>query len=622
MGQEQSKNSTESLQNNNNNNNNNEETSSNISSTGSSSAANELRQQQRVQNASARALKQQQLRDIAQHNKSTSFFHKAAVVSSSSPNSNNNNLLSDQQYQPLSEEEIPLLPIVSHFTYAVMCEWVYGEAERRPLPSGWKVLLDAKECYLDREGYYAAAFINDSLRSVVVAQRGTTNAEGMRAGVWVFFEEQNIQFYLAAQFSKLVRLRLQLRNPGCLPEDDGVEDPTQIYTISYTGHSLGSVLAACRAVEEHTFAVTFESPGCKKFVAQTMHPFKTEEIDIDIITYLRNPNPVNSLKPHCGFLVQLPSEADDPKRITNMKKATSEVSGNTGGISGMSTARTNSGSTSNNRIVQQQQRNNNNTTSNNNNSNSNSGVSDDKQQQQQQQGSSAVTASQKRKRPFGMPSLSNLWSTQDFLRVRLLEAALPDVQQYLTKLEPVIRELIDYTAQSHSISAIVNTMERGERTHQGQQIIIRWPENLLQFVEYYNIVRELNLIWDTTDNSNRQQLTHALSAYKLLLSKLWQTEFRPEFRIPIGFLNMHSRTLLQLLGAEDAEYQLGKLPLTKRDLRVLATVYTESGNMVSTKLSAFQMKQYLAVITQRAKVRAALERWHHHENVLKKKSKL
>jgi hypothetical protein len=621
MGQEQSKTNNEQIS----NNNNNEETASNISSAGSSSAANELRQQQRVQNASARALKQQQLRDHLAHrnnNKHSSTSSSSLVKVSSS---NSINPLHDQQYQPLADEEIPMLPIVSHFSYAVMCEWVYGEAERHPLPSGWKVLLDAKECHLDREGYYAAAFINDSLRSVVVAQRGTTNAEGMRAGVWVFFEEQNIQFYLAAQFSKLVRLRLGLRNPGCLPEDDAAEDPTQIYTISYTGHSLGSVLAACRAVEEHTFAVTFESPGCKKFVAQTMHPFKTEEIDIDIITYLRNPNPVNSLKPHCGFLVQLPSEADDPKRITNMKKATSEVSGNAG-ASGLSTARATSGSASNNRVMQQQQQQNQRNTSSNNNNNasissSNSGVSTANASilaTQQDQ----VLVHQKRKRPFGMPSLSNLWSTQDFLRVRLLEAALPDVQQYLSRLEPVLRELMDYTAQSHSISAIVNTMERGERTHQGQQVIIRWPENFLQFVEYYNIVRELNLIWDTTDNSNRQQLTHALSAYKQLLSKLWQTEFRPEFRIPIGFLNMHSRTLLRLLGAEDAEYQLGKLPLTKRDLRVLATVYTESGNMVSTKLSAFQMKQYLAVITQRAKVRAALERWHHNDTVLKKKSKL
>ena len=198
--------------------------------------------------------------------------------------------------EPLSEDDISQLPIVSHFHYAVMCEWVYGEPERRQIPSGWSLLLDASDCHLDREGYYAAAFINDSLKSVVVAQRGTTNAEGLRAGVWIFFDETSIQFHLSAQFSKLVRLRLQMRNPGCLPEDDHPgQDPSQIYTISYTGHSLGSVLASCRAVEEHTFAVTFESPGCKKFVAQTMHPFKAD--DIDIITYLRNPKIFNIFCP-------------------------------------------------------------------------------------------------------------------------------------------------------------------------------------------------------------------------------------------------------------------------------------------------------------------------------------
>ena len=219
-----------------------------------------------------------------------------------------------------------------------------------------------------------------------------------------------------------------------------------------------------------------------------------------------------------------------------------------------------------------------------------------------------------------MPNLGSLWSTQDFLRVRLLEAALPDVQAYLNKLEPTLRELMDYTAQAHSISSIVSVMERGERTHQGQQVILRWPENLLQFVEYYNIVRELNLIWDTTNFEQQQKLTHAFSAYKNLLAKLWQTEFRPHFRLPLGFLNMHSRTLLRLLGAEDVDYQVKKLPLTKLDRRVLATVYTESDNMVSTALSAFQMKQYLAMMTQRASLRAALERYS--ANVIQTRSKL
>lgn len=560
----------------------------------------------------------------------------------------------------LTADEISSLPLVSHFAYARFCEWVYKDPGQRPLPpGGWSVLLDASECRLDREGYYGCAFVNDRLRSCVIAQRGTTTAEGLRAGIWVYFDEQTIQFHLAAQFSKLVRLRLQMRRPGCLPEDDMSDlaaGPNSIYTISYTGHSLGAVLAACRAAEEHTHAVTFESPGCKKFVEQTMHPFKAE--DVDVITYLRNPNPINSLKPHCGFLVQLPSHADDPKKITDIKKATTTT---TASASASSDAASSSASSSTSQKKQQQPQKNSSPLSS---SASNGGKKP------------APVAAPSRLFQSGMPaSFSQMWGARDFFRVRLLENAFPELQSYLTKLEPALREMLDYTTQAHSIQSICDIMEEAERTGgQGQQVVLRWPENLLQFTEYYNIIRELNLIWEKTEtrdgggDRDRKDLVHALGAYKAFLSKLWLTEARPKHKIALRFLNRHSRTLLELIMATSSSLSstaaaagnkrdssssssaanaitggeegggashhvqqpiitmsvvvpfasadedhsaraFESLPISARDRKVLRTVVVESDNLVSSALTAFQMKQFLGVMTQRASVRTVLEKW-------------
>ena len=210
--------------------------------------------------------------------------------------------LSDNAQPALSAAEATHLPVVPHVVYAELAHHVYGGIDCPDLPEGWSVFLSCEELCLNREGYYATAYINESIRHCIIAQRGTVDLDGLRAGVCILFDEPNIQFALAEQFSKQVRLKLQLSREAASVEN--ADEPH--YHVSYTGHSLGAVLAACRACAENTFAVTFESPGCRSYLEKTLRPFRVEEADI--VTYLRPPNPINTLKQHAGYLIQLPPD--------------------------------------------------------------------------------------------------------------------------------------------------------------------------------------------------------------------------------------------------------------------------------------------------------------------------
>lgn len=205
---------------------------------------------------------------------------------------------------------------------------------------------------------------------------------------------------------------------------------------------------------------------------------------------------------------------------------------------------------------------------------------------------------------------------------------MPELQTYLTRVEPVIRELLDHTQQVHSIASIVESMEHASG-HQGQDVILVWPTHIMQFLEYFNITREM------ADPNNQDANLYA--AYTSLLSRLYMTESRPKHKIPVKFLNRDSQRLLALwlyavhkestsavfptafaaLGKDDfintaamqrfvaSAQRYGLSPL---DIRFLNSLTVVGENLVSRVVTAFQAKQYLAIVTMRPEVRAALDR--------------
>ena len=416
----------------------------------------------------------------------------------------------------LKPEEVSGLPLVPHITYATLCEHVYNEPDRRPIPKGWRALMSCDEVHLDKEGYYATAYINEEIKHCIIAERGTSDALGIRAGVWMYFDEPTIQFALAEQFSKLVRLRLSLIKTSIPSRSLNVASSSGPYVISYTGHSLGAVLAACRACAEHTYAITFESPGCRQFVEKTMHPFRAD--DADIITYLRPPNPINTLKPQCGYLVQLPYVGPPP------------------------------------------------------------GV---------------------KKPPVKTSFAASLPNPQDYLRSKLLEKSIPELGQYLSKVEPIIKELVEHTQQVHSIANIVSDFERGENPEpSNQDVVLQWPSHIMQFLEYFNITRAME------DPAN--QHTHAYNAYQTLLDKLYRTSKRPIYKMPLRFLRRDSQTLVKLWCILPVA-QLNDFPVTALERKALNTIVVEADTFSSNVLTAFQVKQLLSLITQRPEIHNVLD---------------
>eukprot|EP01059_Diplonema_ambulator_P015440 TRINITY_DN26578_c0_g1_i1.p1 TRINITY_DN26578_c0_g1~~TRINITY_DN26578_c0_g1_i1.p1 ORF type:complete len:445 (+),score=37.51 TRINITY_DN26578_c0_g1_i1:53-1387(+) len=415
-----------------------------------------------------------------------------------------------EQVTPLTEDEGRHMPVVSHYDYAVLSEHVYGDTVRL-LPKGWEVFLESEELSLDREGFKATAYVHHEMRQVVVAQRGTIDAAGLRAGIWVYFDEPTIQFMLSEQFSKIVRLKLSLQH-----KDD--------YIVSYTGHSLGGVLATCRAVAEHTFGVVFEPPGCKGFVEKIMHPFRWELADI--IVYVRPPNTINCLKQQVGHVVQLPPKEYHAPNTTiveeNIQKKISQM----------------------------------------------------------------------------LPSVS-FPNVGEFMGKKILEKSVPELYDYLSKIEPIVRELFDETQQVHSIHNIVPLFEdeKGRYCEPESETVLVWPTHIMQFAEYRSALKGLEEVTDSEP--------HLKAAYTSLLERLHVTKKRHRQELALAWLDTPSLRLLQWwVGLSEHQQTNPPIPLTHYDRRVLASARISRDMLKTTGCTAFQMKQYLFILSRKPVIRS------------------
>jgi hypothetical protein len=466
----------------------------------------------------------------------------------------------------LTAAEVPSLPLVSHYVYALLALHVYKEPDQRPLPAGWTVLMECSDVSLDREGYFGVAYINDALGHCVIAERGTADALGVRAALWMLLDEPTIQFALSEQFSKVVRLRLQLTRDGDAP-----------YALSYTGHSLGAVLAACRACAEHTFAVTFESPGCRNFVQQTMHPFRAD--DVDVVCYVRQPNPINSLRPHCGYLVQLPHASAPPAHHTTSASSAAAASD-----AARASAPTNAPESPA----------------------AGAAPSSTAAAAAAKGGSAAVVARgdkvatsllQNVKRSVNSVAGFHFVSPQDYIRSKVLEQSAPEVQAYLSKVEPILRDLLDRTRLLHSIAGIVDSLAEDD-ARRSHDVVMVWPNNAMQFLEYFNLSLEME--------KPENQDTHVYAAFRAMVSKFYQTDSRPKNKLPIRNLNRDSQKLVNMWLALP-ERDLASFPLSALERRALNTISFKGEMMSSSVMTAFQMKQYLALIVRRPAFVALLD---------------
>lgn len=213
-----------------------------------------------------------------------------------------------------------LLGLVPHADYARLSAEVYraGRDAAPRLPAGWEVLVTAAGLGLDKEGYGAVAYVHHGSRNVVVAQRGTDSEEAVLADVYLMLLETPLHYELASEFSEAVGRTMDRRGLSAAA-----------YTVSYTGHSLGAILAAREAFRRDCPAVTFDSPGALPLLQQLQQLEGTEGTEGTAApagqlekwrrlytTYLSTPNLANTLHRHVGNVFQVAPRGGDGEGVS------------------------------------------------------------------------------------------------------------------------------------------------------------------------------------------------------------------------------------------------------------------------------------------------------------------
>lgn len=158
----------------------------------------------------------------------------------------------------------------------------------------------------NNSGYYGAIYVNDKTHQVVLANRGT---EGVIAGLlnknsdW----KTNFEEILGGQ----IIIGQQAKNLRATAEAIEIAK-AKGYRLSFTGHSLGAWLAELSAYYSYAYfdyrnvkAVTFDSPGSMPMMTALQsniqsHDAQVKLQNINIVTYLAQPNPANSCNEHVG----------------------------------------------------------------------------------------------------------------------------------------------------------------------------------------------------------------------------------------------------------------------------------------------------------------------------------
>ncbi|CAM42446.1 conserved hypothetical protein [Leishmania braziliensis MHOM/BR/75/M2904] len=520
----------------------------------------------------------------------------------------------------LESHEVGFLQLTPHGVYATLAAHVYGAAAPEmaiqvPLPDGWEVLLQCSSLHLDKEGYFAVAYAHRGSRHCIISERGTSEVLGLRAGVWMYFGQPTIQFFLAAQFSKAVRHKLEVMNGGC----------SGSWFISYTGHSLGAVIAGCRAVEEGTLAVTFESPGAQVFIEKMLDAPRS--VDEHLITYLRAPNPINTLKPQCGYVIMIPTQQvvlpsgtlflapsnqaatkDDDERQSPRSGSCSRASRKpskppssstspinlSGSVSPVTVSVTTAASpcSSASQVVAAST----NTTA----AATLTARSPTSPSAQTSNGSNSGPGAVAANTPprWRIPS----FRPQEYLRGYLFGGVgmgVPELQQYVSKVEPMIREMLEHAQQVHSIHSLRDHFQKADEPGD-EEVVLRWPSHLLQFMEFYNTTRALE------DPENQD--AGVKEAYLSLMRRLYYTEPRRRDCIPIKYLDSRSLLVVRVWWSMDAA-QRKQWPLSLMDHKALNVIQVKNSDLCSSVMTAMQAKQYLVRLVARPEVREMIDQW-------------
>lgn len=184
----------------------------------------------------------------------------------------------------------------SHYIYAVLSNNIYNNSkEMKALPSEWKLVSSST---LGDQNFYAASYINESQKKIIIAFRGTVTLEN------------KVQEDIAIFLNKIPPLFMSRAIPFV---DTVIASTARQYTgfdVSFTGHSLGAILAELCAAKYTRSAVTFESLGTREMIDDMARkdqlprdaPIKVEK---NIFSYQAAISLINRINGYLGTRIRL-----------------------------------------------------------------------------------------------------------------------------------------------------------------------------------------------------------------------------------------------------------------------------------------------------------------------------
>ncbi len=190
----------------------------------------------------------------------------------------------------------------SHYIYALLSNNTYHNATYN-LPPGWKEFKGAFPILISSDNFYAVPYVNDALKKIIIAFRGSDTWKNYAADDIEIFVNWAPSLFLnkAIPFVEAVITEAIRQHPD--------------FEISFTGHSLGAVIAELCAANYKRPAVTFESPGSRKMIddfTQKKQLPSDALVTTRIVSYQAAISAINRINPYLGTRYRLYPELTYP----------------------------------------------------------------------------------------------------------------------------------------------------------------------------------------------------------------------------------------------------------------------------------------------------------------------
>jgi hypothetical protein len=215
------------------------------------------------------------------------------------------------QPEPLSPQLYALFSDLAYCTEGIAIPegWVEirrsrGTPARSVVITSGEIVEVAQVCDEDSLGFFGVAYLNEATGQEVITYAGTNFPKDFNFLADLFGDDLLIA---SGQDPEQYSSALRFYNDVVANNPVG-----SVSEITFTGHSLGALLAEMVAAHVNSKAVTFDSPGSYPMIYKMLEVKGYSEAEIlqristmDISTYFNEPNIINAANRHVGKMILL-----------------------------------------------------------------------------------------------------------------------------------------------------------------------------------------------------------------------------------------------------------------------------------------------------------------------------